>query len=507
MGEEYEKALFEHRKEVEARLEAMKEEHKKDRKEIRTLNAEVRNLRDENERLREKLTQVEEENRVLRAENAALRKESQLLRAENERMKRILNNDSSNTSLPPSTDRPGKAANRYNGRQKTGKKAGGQPGHPGKHISKAEVEQKIREGVYEHRVEEIGAPGKEYVTRYRLDLEIRVIATEIRIYADENGKYHIPDQMKAEVFYGETIQAIAGHLYSEGVMANDRICDFINSLSGDTLRISTGSVYGFCKGFAEKCAESCEVIEETLLNEETICTDATPVKTNGKQTYIRNFSTEESVLYVSAEKKDLKTMNKMEILKRFTGTLVHDHETAMYRFGTRHGECNVHLLRYLKKNTEETANTWSRDMSGFLHGLNCARKEAIENGGTEFLQEQLERFDQRYDEIVALGREQNKHTRGKIAKKEECALLNRLEKYKINYLLFLHDFTIPFSNNMSERDLRICKNRQKMAGGFRTADGRQMYCAIMSFVQTVKRRGLNILHSISSLMRGTPVFT
>ena len=103
-------------------------------------------------------------------------------------------------------------------------------------------------------------------------------------------------------------------------------------------------------------------------------------------------------------------------------------------------------------------------MSGFLHGMNCARKEAIEQGQTGFLQGQLERFEQRYDEIVALGREQNKHTKGKFAKKEERALLNRLEAYKANHLLFLHDFNILFSNNMSEKDLRICKNRQKRHG-------------------------------------------
>ena len=33
-----------------------------------------------------------------------------------------------------------------------------------------------------------------------------------------------------------------------------------------------------------------------------------------------------------------------------------------------------------------------------------------------------------------------------------------------NHLLFLHDFRVPFDDNMSERDLRKVKNRQKMAG-------------------------------------------
>ena len=52
---------------------------------------------------------------------------------------------------------------------------------------------------------------------------------------------------------------------------------------------------------------------------------------------------------------------------------------------------------------------------------------------------------------------------------------------------------------------RICKNRQKMAGGFRTAEGRGMYCRIMSVIGTVKRRGLNIFQSIADILTDTPV--
>ena len=51
---------------------------------------------------------------------------------DNARLKSILNNDSSNTSNPPSTDQKSrKSANTYNGRKKTGRRAGGQPGHKG----------------------------------------------------------------------------------------------------------------------------------------------------------------------------------------------------------------------------------------------------------------------------------------------------------------------------------------------------------------------------------------
>lgn len=505
MGGNYAKGVYDQLMEVMARLDTIEAAHMQDQREIKVLTSEVGSLRKENTRLRKEVSGLRLENSVLREESATLRKENGLLREDNERMKRMLNNDSTNSSLPPSKDQPGKAPNTYNGRKPTKKRPGAQPGHKGNSLSKAEVLQKIEDGIYGHRIEEIGVTDRPYITRYRLDLDVRTIATEIRIHAGDDGKFPVPDDLRAEVSYGGTVRAIAAFLYSEGVVANDRICTFINSLSGDGLHISTGSVYGLCKKFSEACSRVGTAIEQGLLNAPVICTDATPVRTDGKLTYIRNFSTERYALYCSCEKKDLTSLGEFRILKSFTGTFIHDHETALYHFGTRHGECNVHLERYLLKNTEETGNSWSHRMACFLEGMNRGRKEQKSKGATCFSPEQLERYASRYDEIIAIGQGENRHTKGKIAKREEKALITRLIKYKANHLLFLYDFRIHYSNNMSEKDLRICKGRQKMSGGFRTASGREMYCKIISFIETVKRRGLNIFQSIIGLMDGTPV--
>lgn len=504
MGGNYEKGIYNQLMEVMEKLNTIESEHSRDRKEVKELTSEVTGLRKENAHLKEEVSSLKQKASSLEAENIRLKKESRLLHDDNERMKRILDNDSSNSSIPPSKDQPGKAPNTFNSRKTTKKKPGAQPGHKGSGLSKAEVEQNIREGVYQHRLEQLGTPGRAYITRYRLDLEVTPVATEIRIYADRDGKFQVPKELKAEVSYGGTVKAVAAFLYSEGVVANDRICTFINSLSGDRLHLSTGSVYGFCQKFAQSCSTVRTTIEQELLNSNAICTDATPVKTDGKQTHIRNFSTETCVLYCSSEKKDLETLGNFKILKEFTGTLIHDHETALYHFGTRHGECNVHLERYLLKNTEETGNAWSHKLRSFLEGMNQARKQRILQGSACFTPSELDRYRLRYEELLSEGREANRHTKGRIAKKEEKALLKRLKKYQENHLLFLYDFRIPYSNNRSEKDLRICKNRQKMAGGFRTAGGRQMYCDIMSLIETIKRRRLNIFQGIIALMNGVP---
>lgn len=233
-------------------------------------------------------------------------------------------------------------------------------------------------------------------------------------------------------FYGDTVNAICAYLYGEGVISIDRIEDFINALSGNILEISAGTVYHFCSRFASACSGLTGMLEQKLLNAHEICTDATPVTNNGRMNYIRNFSTQEVVLCCFAGKKDLDTLSGFPILSKFSGIFCHDHETALYHFGTGHAECNVHLCRYLRKNTEETGNPWSHKMESFLNGMNLLRRRLKESGERGIPADNLENYAMRYDEIVEEGRRENKTTRGKIARKGEKALVNRLEKYKWN---------------------------------------------------------------------------
>lgn len=502
---DYSKGVYEQLQEVMGRLSAMEDTHRQDHSEILRLNSVIKTQEKELDTLRETVRKQDVEICTLRQENESLRKENQLLNDDNERMKRKLGNDSSNSSNPPSSDQPGKAVNTYNGRKPTKKKKGAQPGHKGICLTRQTVEERIREGKLFHQLEEIGRPSEHYVVRYRLDLDVRATATEIRIYRDENGRYPIPDSLRTEVSYGPGVKGMASFLYSEGVVSNSRICEFLNSISGDALSISEGSIYHFCQQFSGFCRESLPMIDENLLDSEVLCTDATVMTVDGALAYIRNISNPWSVRYAAAAKKTLEAMREMPVLSKFTGIFEHDHETALYHFGRGHAECNVHLGRYLTKNTEETGNTWSRDMANFLFGMEHARKQKKAQGKSSFTKEELPRYEDRYDAIIALGERQGEKTKGKYARQEEQKLLRRLKKYRENHLLFLHNFEVPFSDNMSERDLRKCKNRQKMAGGFRKMEGMEMFCDILSFVETVKRRKMNLYASIVALFKGIPV--
>ena len=91
--------------------------------------------------------------------------------------------------------------------------------------------------------------------------------------------------------------------------------------------------------------------------------------------------------------------------------LVHDHETSLYHFGTGHGECNVHIIRYLKKNSEDSGNEWSGEMITLLCGMNRARKHSIAGGMGAFPEEVILEYEEKYRELIARGREENKKTK------------------------------------------------------------------------------------------------
>ena len=443
---------------------------------------------------------------VLEKENHVLKEENLRLKEDNARLKSIINNDSSNTSLPPSTDQKGgKPANTFNGRKETQRKPGGQKGHKGTTLTKAEIEKKIASGKCRHEIRAIGGTsGKNYVTKYVMDLKTEPVITEIRIYADANGKIHVPPEYRSDVTYGANIKALAVSLYSEGVMSNDRIASFLNAAGNGELGLSEGSVYGFCKSLAKASETSIQNLENQLMDQAVVATDATTVTVNGKQNYIRNLSIKDTVIYHAMNSKSIEALKGLDFLKKYTGILLHDHETALYHFGTDHAECNVHIIRYLRKNTEESGNAWSDKMITLLCEMNRIRKGYMEQGASVLPAEIVREYEEKYDTLLEEGRAENKSTSHKYAKQEEQTLLNRMEKYSHNHLLFLHDFAVPFDDNISERDLRKVKNRQKMAGGFRKESGQKMYCSIMSIIETLKKRDMGIIKNIKKLFMGTP---
>ena len=441
---------------------------------------------------------------------ADLEKRNAILQDEIDRLKHKDDTDSHNSSLPPSTDqKPAKAPNEYNGRKKTGRTSGGQKGHPGKTLRIRDCIEKLKAAGVEPKVEEIGDIRKPYKERLIIDILLKPSAILNRFHAQEDGKCRIPEEYNSEVVYGTNIKAMTALLYGQGVQSAERIVELIKAISGDCIEISQGTVFNWLEALCRNAKSEEAKIEGHLLDQTQVCTDATTASVDGHQVYIRNFSDEQWVFYVPMERKNIETLAKIPFMRKFAGTLTHDHETALYHFGADHAECNVHLIRYLTANTENTGHMWSRKLIALLCEANRYRKRMIAEGKSAILQGTLSRLDARYDELLDFAKHECKQhpAHHRWATIEETSLLNRLKKYKRNHLLFLRDFDVPFDNNMSERDLRKCKNRQKMTGGFRSSHGLGIFCTLLSVTETCKRQAINLMNAFRNLINHNPIFT
>jgi transposase len=74
--------------------------------------------------------------------------------------------------------------------------------------------------------------------------------------------------------------------------------------------------------------------------------------------------------------------------------------------------------------------------------------------------------------------------------------LIRLHKFKGDVLRFLYDFSVPFTNNQAEQDLRMMKVKMKISGGFRTSAAAQVFARLRSVISTARKQGWNILQTL-----------
>lgn len=173
----------------------------------------------------------------------------------------------------------------------------------------------------------------------------------------------------------------------------------------------------------------------------------------------------------------------------------------------RHSLCNAHLLRDLTfiGETEPSQLQWTVDLAELLLEI----KESVETARSQErseLDDILQKeFLSRYDSIMALAEQSirgspQEKTVGLSAQK----LLNRFVKNKTEILCFMFDFSVPFDNNGSERDLRMLKLQQKISGCFRTTQGATTFCRVRSYLASVRKQGGSLLTALEQALKGKP---
>lgn len=470
-------------------------------------------LAEEVKELRKELKQAKElEKNHLQVQKRQFQKQIQImcenyeatikeLQEEIARLNGTLDRNPGNSSLPPSTDifdkHRRKSINEYNTRKKTDRKKGGQKGRVGKSLNKKDARRLIDSGKVKHEIIDLSNNDPDPIIRYVYDLQITPIVKEVHLSKGSP----LLSLLKNSVVYGSTIRSLGVYLFSEGIIAHKRVAEMLSQISGKVFHLSEGTSYNICREFSKMCEPVCQMIQKNLIQAPVLMTDLTSFKVSGKKNQIRNHSTQLDTYYFATKTKSLKDLFTDPILMDYQGILIHDHDTSVYRLSCEHAECNIHLIRYLRRCEEETHHKWPRMMIELLNEYNCLRKKLSQDKCYCFSNEKIVEFEKRFDQIIKLGFQENPVCQFKFAQNNESVLLKRLVDYKQVYTYFIYDFNIPFTNNLSERDLRKVVNRRKLIGTLHEFSGLEMYCKIMSVKETYKKRRIPLLQGIRQIQK------
>ena len=415
-----------------------------------------------------------------------------------ERLKNNNDKNSSNSGKPSSKDGFNKVI--HNSRSETKKKQGGQPGHKGSTTDVYKIKQLIDTGAVKHSIINVNITNenqdKPYVTRYVQDIEINSVIKEYRYYLNGSGRYDIPKEQNNEVTYGNELKAIAMLLVHRVPASMDQSVDFLKAITKDAFDLTKATLANWSNSLAGKLELFTEEILQGLYNAKYVHTDESPININGKNHQLHNYSDDKYTLQYVHESKSKNAMEELGFLPNYIGTLIHDHNRVQYNFGTKHAECNAHLLRYLQGVEDFTKHIWSIDMAKLFKEILHQKNLLIEDGVNYFDIDSLALYVKKYDEIL---KQANKQYQSDCAtnayKDEERRLITRLKEYKSNHLLFMYDFKIPFSNNRAESDIRPAKRKLNI-GIFRSKVGAKYYLQIRNFISTFLKNNRNVFQGI-----------
>ena len=226
-----------------------------------------------------------------------------------------INQNSSNSSIPPSKDRPGNKPKPISQRDPSGKKPGGQKGHAGSSLN---ILQEPSEIVEHHPVEcancaNAGLCNAQRIvsnTRYEIDIIVETTTKAhqtMQVECPNTGTKllgHFPEHIRSSIQYGISLAALATTLNTEGAVSINRTHEILGSVFN--IPVSTGTIANMVTNCAQIVSPRVEEIKEVAKVEPQLNLDETGVNVGGENHWAHVASTK-SLTYIDVHPKRGKT--------------------------------------------------------------------------------------------------------------------------------------------------------------------------------------------------------
>ncbi|MCJ7556902.1 MAG: IS66 family transposase [Gammaproteobacteria bacterium] len=431
--------------------------------------------------------------------------------------------NSRNSSKPPSSDGLKKPRTRSL-RQSSGKQAGAQKGHPGRTLEM--VDQPDHYQVHfvtqcPHCARDLADVAATTCARRQVfDLPpVRVEVTEHQAeikqcpHCGSVTQAEFPAEVTQPVQYGPLLRGQMVYFNQYHHIPVERTAEIFADLYGQAL--GDGTIVQASAVLAEYVEPVLAAIKTALQRTAaTVHLDESGLRVAGRLYWVHVASTTALTYLVASTYRGSKAHQEIDLLPQRTGRVMHDDYASYFKYpDAQHATCNAQHLRDLIFLHERHQQAWADEMAQLLLDIKRRVGDAHSAGHTALPPEAIQRFEARYQAILTDGfaahpppvpAAEVPKPRGKPKQSPARNLLVRLDQQRHAVLAFMYAFTVPFDNNLAERDLRMVKLKQKVSGCFRTATGAEIFCRIRSYISTARKNGQNVLEALRLALIGTP---
>ena len=487
-----------------------------------------------NDKLSEENRKLKYTQKLLELQNETLRKNEEKLQELNDqrdnrikeleyeiaRLKALLNIDGTNHGIPTSQTPINKKKIIPNTREKSGLAKGGQKGHK-KHKLEKFKEEEITEYI-EHSMEKCPCCNCAAIKQTgevieKDELDYRIVVEKKRHKYNEyicekcGKKFHeeIPNNLKEENQYGPQVQTLELTLMNQANVTINKAQKITYGMTNGEIDLSEGYIAKLQKRAAKKLESFMKEMHKEIIQQKLIHWDDTVIMVNTNRSCLRFYGNEKLAMYKAHERKNKEGLDEDNILNILDKETIveHDHNKVNYNddYCFTNAECNRHLITDLKKVIDNLNHEWAKEMIKLLSKTNKKREWKIKKGEEKFSQEELNSFEEKFNKIMIKAlNENNVENEKRYYVREENTLIIRILDYKNEYLLWLYNFEVPFTNNLSERGLRGVKSKQKASGQFLNIESAQNYATIKTYIETCNRNNVNTYNALLMLSLGKP---
>jgi transposase len=293
--------------------------------------------------------------------------------------------------------------------------------------------------------------------------------------------------------FGHSIAALVVYLHYAHAIGLERLAALMGEMFA--LTISEGAISNMLARARDPLLAAATAIRQTVTASEVVCSDETSARVSGKTWWEWVFVGTLAVLHI------IRPSRGKAVVRELFGAIqpmvwVSDMLGSQRGHGMEWQVCLAHLLRDARYAIECGDTAFSTAFRRLLlRAIAIGRRRDTLKDAT--LKQYHADLDRRLDRIMAAV------PIGEPGRK----LRKRIAANRAHLFVFVTNRDVPYTNNVSERNLRPSVIFRKVTNGFRCEWGAETYAAFRSVVSTAKANGTAVLAALRTAMLTQPLST